>query len=70
MFDVTEENFGEISYTDQSESRPRERRLCSRLVNGLCNVKKRFIKGHHVVDIKIMDEAGNAISERIEFDVV
>ena len=32
-------------------------------------VKKSFSKGHHVLDIQIIDEAGNAISYRIDFDV-
>ena len=67
--DITEENFDEVSYIDWNDRRPRWRRLCSRLKNGICKKKKSFRKGEHVVDIMISDEAGNAVSERVEFGV-
>jgi len=71
-FNVTEKNFDEITYIDYFDIRARERRLCSRLNNkGVCEKRKSFRKGDHVVDIKIIDEAGNDIStERIEFTVM
>jgi len=70
-FEVDEENFDEITYIDWNDRRPRWRRLCSRLKNGVCEKKKSFRRGGHEVDIQIMDEAGNAVStERLEFWVV
>lgn len=67
--EIDEDNFEEVSYMDLNDRRPRWSRLCSRLKNGICETKKSFRKGSHVVDIQIVDEAGNMISERIEFDV-
>jgi len=58
-----------VEYKDWNSNRPKWKRLCSRLKRGMCEKKKSFKKGHHVVDIQVTDEAGNAISERIEFDV-
>jgi len=69
-FDVTEENLDKIVYiyTD-SRDRIRERRLCSRLKDGICKTKKTFRTGNHVLDIQIIDKAGNSIERTIEFDV-
>jgi len=67
---ITEENFDSVDYIDLSDSRPRWRRLCSRLSNGFCEKKKNFRDGNHVVDIQVTDKAGNSISKRIEFEVV
>jgi hypothetical protein len=36
----------------------------------MCIRKVSFRSGYHEVDVQIMDEAGNAIAERIVFDVV
>lgn len=69
-FDITEENFDEISYIDNEDSKPRWRTLCTRLKDGKCETRKPFRRGHHVLDIEIIDEAGNKIIENIEFDVV
>ncbi len=69
-FNINEKNFDEINYIDYSDSKPRARTLCSRLRNGICESKKSFRIGHHVVDIEIIDKAGNAIGKRIEFDVM
>lgn len=66
---ITEENFDEVSYIDWEASRPKWRRLCTRLKDGMCVKRKTFRIGHHVVDVQIIDEAGNAIAERIEFEV-
>jgi len=71
-FNVTDKNFDEITYSYiDTRGELREKRLCSRLKNGICEVRKSFRKGNHELDIKIMDEAGNAIStERVEFEVI
>lgn len=69
-FEITEENFDEISYTDWTDRTPREKRLCSRLKNGVCEVKKSFSKGEHELTIKVLDKAGNYVEDEIEFSVV
>lgn len=67
--DITEDNFDEAGYTEIVKGKDKYTKLCSRLKNGLCEARKSFSKGHHVLDIQITDEAGNSIAERIEFDV-
>jgi len=69
FIDITELNLDEVGYIDYSTSMPRFRRLCSRLKNGICERRKSFRRGHHIVDVQVIDEAGNAVARRIEFDV-
>ncbi len=66
-FNITEKNFDEVTYYDNSDSNPRWRRLCGRLKDGICETKKSFREGNHVIDVQISDEAGNAIAKRISF---
>ena len=66
-FNVTEKNFDEILYYDSSDSSPRWKRLCGRLKEGICETKKSFRGGNHIVDVKIADEAGNSITKKISF---
>ena len=67
---ITEENLDEIAYIDRADRRPKWKRLCSKLRDGMCTVKKSFKEGYHDVDVQITDEAGNAIGESIVFEVV
>jgi len=68
---ITEPNFDEAvySYLD-SRGKTREKRLCSRLKDGMCKSRKSFRRGHYDLNVEIRDEAGNAIAYPIEFDVV
>jgi hypothetical protein len=66
---VDDDNFDEVNYIDYSDRSPRERRLCSRLREGICESRKSFREGHHEIDLTIMDEAGNSVSESISFDI-
>lgn len=68
-FNITEENFDEINYIDLNDDRPRERRLCSRLRDGICETRKSFRTGDYNLQITILDEAGNSIKRFIEFSV-
>lgn len=70
FLNIIEPNFGKINYIDWNESTPRWRLLCSKLKNGICEKRKSFKLGEHNVSIEVLDEAGNSISERIEFNVV
>lgn len=69
IFDITELNFDKINYVDSLERNPRERVLCSRLKNGICEVSKNFSKGEHNLTIRILDKAGNSDSKTISFNV-
>ena len=67
---VTEQNFDEISYIDSSDSRLRKTVLCSRLRNGLCEVKKSFRTGEHNLTLSISDDARNSIEKNIDFKIL
>jgi hypothetical protein len=69
-FEIEEENFDEIIFVDLEETGRRERRLCSRLRDGVCEVKRGFSNGSHKLEIKIKDKAGNFVEEFVEFEVV
>ena len=67
---ITEKNFDEVLYYDNTEPRPRWRTLCSGLKDGICGVKKSFTTGVHILDIQVNDEAGNSIGKSIEFEIL
>jgi hypothetical protein len=71
-FEIDELNLEEVSYIDWNDSRPKWKKLCSRLdSDGHCIKKKSFKKGMHDVDVSIMDEAGNAVGFSLdEFEVI
>ena len=59
-FNVTEENFDEISYSYlDSKGNLKERKLCSKLKNGICETRKKIYVGEEI-GIKILDDAGNS----------
>jgi len=68
-FNVTEENFDEVNYLDLNDERARERRICSRLRDGVCEGRASFRSGGYELLIKILDSAGNSVEEFIEFTV-
>ncbi len=59
FFNITEINFDETNYIDFKERTPRERRLCSRVLNNLCERRVSFSRGEHNLTIRAFDEAGN-----------
>ena len=69
-FNITEINFDEVEYIDWVDTRPRWRRLCSRLKEGICEKRKSFRTGFHNIDLQVVDEAGNSVGRHIEFDVI
>ncbi len=68
--EVTEINFDEIVYIDNSDSKPKEKRICSSLKNNVCEKKVSFKDGHHEVDVIVRDDAGNFVKTSFAFDVV
>ena len=67
---VDEANFEEVNYIDWEESRPKDRRLCSRLDDdNRCVTKKSFKEGFHDVSIQVFDEAGNSIAIPVQFTI-
>ena len=72
MFNISidEMNFDEVSYIDPTDSRPKERTICSSLKNDFCKKKVTFKTGHHELTLYVKDDAGNFVSQEIMFDVV
>ncbi|MCK5149365.1 hypothetical protein KAJ87_00370 [Candidatus Pacearchaeota archaeon] len=67
---VTEENFDEIRYTYiDNKGRLKNRRLCSRLKEGICEKKRTFRKGEYNLTIKVLDKVGNSDEKFVEFKV-
>jgi len=57
---ITEPFLDEVVYIDNLDKNPRERRLCSKLVEGTCEKKVSFNRdGDHNVTVIVRDEAGN-----------
>ncbi|MBR9703962.1 hypothetical protein GOV12_00995 [Candidatus Pacearchaeota archaeon] len=67
--EIDEENFDSITYIDNSDSKPREKRLCTRLKEGKCMKKTSFRTGSHELTIFVFDEAGNMVTQDIGFVV-
>jgi len=68
---ITELNFDEAEYIDNSALRPRWRRLCSRLKEGMC--ERRIVlkdEGEHKIDIQVIDDAGNIIGESVVVEII
>jgi len=67
---ITEDNLDEVNYIDYTDTRPRERRLCSRLKNGICEKTRNFRRGDHNITVSVIDDAGNmAREEDILFNI-
>jgi hypothetical protein len=70
FFNITEKNLDIIHYIDHESSRPRFKRLCTRLKDDVCEKRKSFRKGDHNLTIEIIDDAENKASiENIIFNV-
>jgi hypothetical protein len=64
---VYDKNMDKIIYYDNDD--PKVRILCTGLNKGVCSKKLSFKSGHHILDIRVSDKAGNVVSNVIEFDV-
>ena len=64
---ITEKNFNKVSYIDLEDEKLREKRLCSRLRNDICEGGEYFRDGKHNLTITVSDKAGNSDSQSIEF---
>ncbi|MEK6872502.1 MAG: hypothetical protein AABW90_00640 [Nanoarchaeota archaeon] len=70
VFNIIENNFDEVDYIDWNDSKPRETRICSRLRDGICEVRRSFKIGEHNLTIKILNEAGNFIETTVQFTII
>lgn len=65
--EVDEPFLSAVTYIDHSENNPKEKKLCTKLVNGICNKKIGFKDGEHEVEIIVTDRAGNRDSKFVTF---
>jgi hypothetical protein len=69
-FNVTEENFDEAVYTYiDHRGRLKERRLCSRLKDGMCSKKKSFRRGNYTLTLQFIDGAGNIEAFPVDLEI-
>jgi len=67
---IDEKNFDEVVYTYyDSRGNLKEKPICSRLRNGVCEVRKSFSRGSYDLNVVVRDEAGNAVSYPVSFVV-
>lgn len=62
---ITEKNFKDISYYDNSDKNPKWRVLCSVLKGGICEKNQRLTSGEHNITIRVMDKAENSVSAQV-----
>ena len=67
QINITEQNMLEANYIDQADLNLRQRRLCTRLKEGICLKKITFSEGPHNLQIKVLDKAGNLAAQNINF---
>jgi len=66
---ITEQNFADMSYIDNSESRPKWRKMCSRLINNICEKSITLRSGTHDLTVQVNDKAGNSVGENMQIVV-
>jgi len=67
---ITEDNLDEVSYSYiDYRDREKEKKLCSRLRNGICEKRVLFRDGDYDLTVQINDEAGNNIVVPADFNV-
>jgi len=65
--EVTERYPAPINYIDNLDKMAREKALCTRLTNNVCEKKVTFSDGNHDIDIIVYDEAGSTAIESFQF---
>ena len=70
IINITEENLDDVQYIDNSASRPRFKKLCTKLKEGICEKKITLSDGEHNIDIQVADKAGNIISQNVIINIV
>jgi hypothetical protein len=67
---INEDNFDEVSYSyTDSKGKVKEKTICSRLKEGMCEKKLSFTKGEWHLTVSVVDEAGNAVALPADFTV-
>ena len=68
---ITEENLDEVVYTYiDKKGKEKEKRLCSKLKDGLCEKRVSFKDGTYDLTIQIINEAGNSVGIPASFEII
>ncbi len=59
---ITEKNFKNVAYFDNSDDNPKWRILCSVLKGGICEKEQRLRPGEHNITLRVLDKAENSVS--------
>lgn len=62
---INETNFKSVMYYDPIEKSPKWKLLCSKLINGACNKMNVFRPGDRIINVMILDNAGNYVMMQI-----
>jgi len=66
LLNITELNFDEAVYIVQ-DSRPLEKRICNKLVDGICERSISFVDGNYNLTVIVRDKAGNEWTSEFSF---
>ena len=70
LIGINETNFDSVHYVDLNEANPKEKSLCSKLKNGVCDKTKTFRRGEHTLMILAIDKGGNRVFENTSFTII
>jgi hypothetical protein len=70
LLNISEPNFDNVNYIDNSDLKPRWKLLCSTLKKGVCKKKISFRVGNHDLTIQVLDKAGNSVEFPVEFTII
>lgn len=68
-FNVSETNFKEITFIDWDSRVSRERKICSRLKDGVCETTRAFNDGVHNITLYVRDAAGNSVERNFVLNI-
>jgi len=69
VLNITEVNFDEALYIDNSASNSRWITLCSSLKAGICKKSLTLKPGNHSIDIQVFDDAGNSVATHLDINI-
>jgi hypothetical protein len=69
IVEIDEQNLDKVYYINYGDSRPKERVMCSRLRDGICEKRISLRSGTHNIDIQVVDKAGNSVSQNVVVEI-
>ena len=71
MFRVAleEENLNAVLYEDMADERPKWKKLCTSLKEGICSKSLTMKPGEHNLLLEVIDDAGNRVEQSYDFTI-